>query len=71
MRWWIEGAQINWELGVAKLIGGYESPIMDNVYQARARTFPRAKEPLRFQAKDEQRVRRKPVQRNQAAASDK
>jgi DNA-binding transcriptional LysR family regulator len=28
VRWWIEGAQINWELGVAKQIGGYESPIM-------------------------------------------
>ncbi len=25
--WWIEGAQINWELGLAKLRGGYESPI--------------------------------------------
>lgn len=29
VRWWIEGAQINWEMGVAKLIGGYESPIME------------------------------------------
>ncbi len=27
VRWWIEGAQINWQLGVARLIGGYESPI--------------------------------------------
>jgi DNA-binding transcriptional LysR family regulator len=27
-RWWIEGAQINWELGVARLTGGYESPIV-------------------------------------------
>lgn len=26
--WWIEGAQINWELGLARLRGGYESPIM-------------------------------------------
>jgi DNA-binding transcriptional LysR family regulator len=25
--WWIEGAQINWELGVARLTGGYDSPI--------------------------------------------
>jgi DNA-binding transcriptional LysR family regulator len=25
--WWIEGAQINWELGLAKLSGGYDSPI--------------------------------------------
>ena len=27
VRWWIEGAQINWELGLARLTGGYESPI--------------------------------------------
>jgi len=25
--WWIEGAQINWELGLARISGGYESPI--------------------------------------------
>ena len=28
VRWWIEGAQINWELGIARLIGGYDSPIV-------------------------------------------
>jgi DNA-binding transcriptional LysR family regulator len=28
VRWWIEGAHINWELGLAQLSGGYESPIM-------------------------------------------
>ena len=27
VRWWIEGAQINWQLGMARLVGGYESPI--------------------------------------------
>ena len=27
VRWWVEGAQINWQLGVARLVGGYESPI--------------------------------------------
>jgi DNA-binding transcriptional LysR family regulator len=25
--WWIEGVQINWELGLAKLTGDYDSPI--------------------------------------------
>jgi DNA-binding transcriptional LysR family regulator len=30
VRWWIEGAQINWELGIARLSGGYESPIMQS-----------------------------------------
>lgn len=28
VRWWIEGAEINWELGLARLSGGYESPIL-------------------------------------------
>ncbi len=28
IRWWIEGAQINWELGIARLTGGYEAPIL-------------------------------------------
>ena len=27
VRWWIEGARINWELGLARLSGGYDSPI--------------------------------------------
>ena len=26
---WIEGAQINWELGLARLHGGYNSPISE------------------------------------------
>jgi DNA-binding transcriptional LysR family regulator len=28
VRWWIEGAEINWQLGLAQLSGGYESPIV-------------------------------------------
>lgn len=28
VRWSLEGAQLNWELGLARLSGGYESPIM-------------------------------------------
>ena len=27
VRWWIEAAQINWQLGVARMVGRYESPI--------------------------------------------
>ena len=27
VRWWIEGARINWEMGLARLSGGYSSPI--------------------------------------------
>ncbi len=33
VRWWIEGAQINWELGIARLTGGYESPITQTFVQ--------------------------------------
>ena len=29
VRWWIEGARVNWELGVARLSGGYLSPVCD------------------------------------------
>ena len=31
--WWIEGAKINWELGLAKLTGDYESPICQTFMQ--------------------------------------
>jgi DNA-binding transcriptional LysR family regulator len=27
VRWWIEGARINWEMGLARLSGGYVSPV--------------------------------------------
>lgn len=27
VKWWIEGARINWELGLARLMGGYNSPV--------------------------------------------
>lgn len=27
VQWWIEGARINWELGLARLSGGYDSPV--------------------------------------------
>jgi len=29
VRWWIEGARINWEMGVARLSGGYSSPVCE------------------------------------------
>jgi DNA-binding transcriptional LysR family regulator len=41
VRWWIEGAQINWELGVAKNIGGYSSSIMETFLKL-ARQFFKA-----------------------------
>jgi DNA-binding transcriptional LysR family regulator len=42
VRWWIEGAEINWELGVAQLSGGYESPIMHKFVALARTTFASA-----------------------------
>jgi len=39
VRWWIEGAEINWELGIAQLSGGYESPIMQKFVALAKKTF--------------------------------
>jgi DNA-binding transcriptional LysR family regulator len=39
VRWWIEGAQINWELGIARLSGGYESPITQTFIQFSRKYF--------------------------------
>lgn len=39
VRWWIEGAQINWELGIARLSGGYESPIMQSFIRLARKQF--------------------------------
>jgi DNA-binding transcriptional LysR family regulator len=41
VRWWIEGAQINWELGIAQLTGGYESPIMQTFIRLSRAMFMR------------------------------
>jgi DNA-binding transcriptional LysR family regulator len=39
VRWWIEGAAINWELGLARLSSGYESPIMQAFIRLTRRHF--------------------------------
>jgi DNA-binding transcriptional LysR family regulator len=39
VRWWIEGAEINWELGIAQLSGGYESPILQKFVALARKTF--------------------------------
>lgn len=33
VQWWIEGARINWELGLARLSGGYASPVCQSFEQ--------------------------------------
>jgi DNA-binding transcriptional LysR family regulator len=56
VRWWIEGAQINWQLGLARLVGGYESPIQLKFLQLCRERFgksaaaPRAKDKARRKA---------------------
>ena len=39
VRWWIEGAKINWELGIARLSGGYESPMMQTFVSLSRKVF--------------------------------
>lgn len=39
IRWWIEGAQINWELGIAQLSNGYDSPIMQKFVSLSHKNF--------------------------------
>jgi DNA-binding transcriptional LysR family regulator len=39
VRWWIEGAEINWELGIAQLSNGYDSPIMQKFVTLARKTF--------------------------------
>jgi DNA-binding transcriptional LysR family regulator len=58
VRWWIEGAQINWELGIARLTGGYESPITQtfirlsrNFFAVDATTTPARKSKPRISPK--------------------
>ncbi|HVQ40083.1 MAG TPA: LysR family transcriptional regulator [Pyrinomonadaceae bacterium] len=46
VRWWIEGAQINWELGIARLSGGYESPITQTFIKLSRSYFAETQKPL-------------------------
>ena len=39
VRWWIEGAEINWELGIAQLSNGYDSPIMQKFVSLARKVF--------------------------------
>src|SRR5229473_1764154 len=57
VRWWIEGAQINWQLGIARLVGGYASPIHQTFLQlcrehfAQAATSSPSKQTLKQKSK--------------------
>ncbi|HEV7395710.1 MAG TPA: LysR family transcriptional regulator [Pyrinomonadaceae bacterium] len=58
VRWWIEGAQINWQLGLARLAGGYESPMLEGFISLAHKAFAnktedvgRKKSPPKLRAK--------------------
>jgi DNA-binding transcriptional LysR family regulator len=62
VRWWIEGAQINWELGIARLSGGYESPIMQSFIRLARKYFGSDADEKRSKSKP----KAKPAQKNRA-----
>lgn len=46
IRWWIEGAEINWELGIAQLSNGYDSPIMQKFVSLAKKNFVPKSKPI-------------------------
>ena len=58
VRWWIEGAQINWELGLAQLTGGYESPIMQTFIRLSRAMFTSDGTPKAAKKKTARKTRR-------------
>ena len=56
VRWWIEGAQINWQLGIARLVGGYESPIHQTFLQLCREHFQPASNPPRTKSKPKKKA---------------
>jgi DNA-binding transcriptional LysR family regulator len=57
VRWWIEAAKINWQLGVARLVGGYESPIHLTFLQLCREHFKQpASNPPRMKTKPKRRA---------------
>ena len=46
IRWWIEGAEINWELGIAQLSNGYDSPIMQKFVALAKKNFAAKTKPV-------------------------
>ena len=55
VRWWIEGAQINWELGIARLSGGYNSPICQAFIHLCQQHFKSMQKPQRTKKKAKSR----------------
>ncbi len=61
VRWWIEGAQINWQLGVVRLVGGYESPIHQKFLQLCREHFAPPTVAVTPPAKQKQKQKKKAV----------
>jgi DNA-binding transcriptional LysR family regulator len=57
VRWWIEGAQINWQLGLARLVGGYESPILQDFLKLCRNQFGKQSASSQLKAKPKQKKR--------------
>jgi len=62
--WWIEGAQINWELGLAKLAGDYDSPICQTFTRLCRKYFN-----TDSQKSEQRRKVRKPQEKRKRSAS--
>jgi hypothetical protein len=56
VRWWIEGAQINWQLGLARLVGGYESPIQLKFLQLCREHFGKSQAATRVRDKQKRKA---------------
>lgn len=58
IRWWIEGAQINWELGIAQLSNGYDSPIMQKFVALARKNFADGTPPKKEATKRHKRLKK-------------
>jgi len=66
VRWWIEGAQINSELGFAYLSGGYQSPVMQmfiNLCRENLAAEAEANKPRKPRARATRKLKAKPKKR--------
>jgi DNA-binding transcriptional LysR family regulator len=58
IRWWIEGAQINWELGIAQLSNGYDSPIMQKFVALARKNFADGTSPKKEATKRHKKLKK-------------
>lgn len=56
--WWIEGARVNWELGLARHRGGYDSPISQTFIQLCRQHFDAGSKPQAIRQKNKSSTKR-------------